>query len=85
VLLEGPLERSHPSHLLLEFCFGRSIRFVQRLSGIFEVMKLTELMGNIWKHKGHRTPDRLFPVGKDAFDRDLEKLQKLLDAPLARP
>jgi hypothetical protein len=60
------------------------VGFVERLDSIFEVMKLAELMGNTWKHKSHRTPDRLFAVGDDAFDRDLERLQKLLDAPLAR-
>jgi len=42
-------------------------------------MKLTELMGNTWKDKGDRTSNRLFAVGNDPFDRDLERLQKLPD------
>jgi hypothetical protein len=43
------------------------------------IMKLTEPMGNVWKHQSHRTPDRLLAIGDDALDRDVERLQNLLD------
>ena len=55
-----------------------SVDFVERLDRVLEVMKLTKLMGNVCKHKGHCTPDRLLAIGDDAFDRDLGRLQKLL-------
>jgi len=55
------------------------VGFVEWLDGIFEIVKVTELMGNVWKHKGHCTPDRLFAIRDDALGRDLERLQKLLD------
>jgi len=60
------------------------VGFVEWLDGVLKVMKLTELMGNTWKDKGDRTSNRLFAVGNDPFDRDLERLQKLPDAPSAR-
>jgi len=84
MLFERSLNGSHATQLLLQEGFRVPVGFVERLNGILEVMKLTELMGNTGEDKGHRAPDRLFAIGNDAFDRDLEGFQKPLDAPLAK-
>ena len=62
VLLQGALDGSHPSQLLLQKGFGMPIGFIERLDGVFERVKLAELMGDLWEDKGHRTPDRLFAI-----------------------
>ena len=79
MLFERSLDGAHTAQVLLQFRFRVPISFVERLDGVFEIVKLAELMGNVWKHEGHGTSDRFFPVGDDALDRDLEGLQKLLD------
>ena len=79
VFFQGALDGSHPSQLLLQKGFGMPIGFIERLHGIFEIMKLTELMGDLWEDKSHRTPDRLFAIRDDAFDRHFQWLQQPLD------
>ena len=41
--------------MLLQLCFGMPIGFVEGLSGILEVVKLTELMGHLREDK-KKTP-----------------------------
>src|SRR6266699_6959883 len=55
------------------------IGFIERLDAVFEIVKLAELMGDLWEDKSHRTPDRLFAIRDDAFDRHLQWLQQPLD------
>src|SRR5712692_5822803 len=73
-LFQGSLERPHSSHEFLQLRFGMSIGFVERIDGIFEVMKLTELMGHLREDKGHRAADGFLPIGDHAFDRHLQLL-----------
>src|SRR5258708_3959779 len=47
VLFQGSFNGSHPAQLLLQERFGMLIGFIERLDGIFEIMKLTELMRDI--------------------------------------
>ncbi len=56
-----------------------SIGFVERLDGIFEVMKLTELMGHLGEDKSDRAADGFLPIGDDPFDRYLELFQLFLN------
>ena len=70
-LFQGSLERPHSSYEFLQLRFGMSIGDVTWIDGIFEGMKLTELMGHLGKDKGHGTADGFFPIGDDPFDRDL--------------
>jgi len=42
--------------------------------GIFEVMKLTELMRHLGEDKSHRAADRFLPIGDHACDRYLQLL-----------
>src|SRR5262245_59961964 len=79
MFFECSFNRAHPAPVLLQFCFRVPIGFIKGLDGIFEVMKLTELMWHTWKHKGHSASNGFLAVRDDAFDRDLERLQKLLD------
>ncbi len=65
--------------MLLQVRFGMPIRFVERINGIFEVMKLTELMGHLGEDKSDRAADRFLPIGDHAFDRHLELVQLFFD------
>ncbi len=55
------------------------VSFVERLDGIFEIMKLTELMGHVRKHKRDRTANGLLPIRDHSCDRHLPWLEQLLD------
>src|SRR5437764_13499336 len=44
---QGSFERPHSSYVFLQLRFGMAIGFVERIDGIFEGMKLTELMGRL--------------------------------------
>ncbi len=79
MLFQGALDGSHATQLLLQERFGMPIGFVERLDGIIEIMKLAELMRDVWENKGHCTPNRLFAIRDDAFDRHLQWLQQPLD------
>jgi hypothetical protein len=52
------LQGSHPADVLLQLRFGMPIRFVERIDGILEVMKLTELMGYLGEDKSDRAADK---------------------------
>src|SRR6266568_2939869 len=78
-LLERSLDGSHPTQLLLQKRFGMPIGFIKRLDGIFEIVKVAELMRDVWENKGHRTLNRLFAIRDNAFDRHLQWLQELLN------
>ncbi len=54
------------------------IGFVERLDGIFEIMKLTELMGGLWEDKRNGTANGFFPIGEHAFHWHLQCLQQSL-------
>ncbi len=43
VLLQGSFQGTHSSDVLLQLCFSLSIGFVERIDGIFEIVKLTEV------------------------------------------
>ena len=45
-----------------------SVSFIERLDGIFEIMKLAELMWDLREDKSHCATDRLFAVRDHPFD-----------------
>ena len=45
-----------------------SIGLVERIDGIFEIMKLTQLMGNFGEDKGDGAADGFFSIGDHTFD-----------------
>jgi hypothetical protein len=49
-----------------------AIGFVERLRGVFQVVKLTELVGHLGEDKGDRAADGFFPIGDHPFDRDFQ-------------
>jgi hypothetical protein len=57
---------------------GGPISIVKELGRILQIMKLTALMRDLWKHKGDRTPDGFFPIGNDAFDWDNQFFEPFL-------
>src|SRR5947207_1035728 len=56
-----------------------SISFVEQLGGVFQVVKLTELMRHPWKHKGDGTANRFFAIRDHASDRHLKVVQLSFD------
>jgi transposase len=71
---ELPFERPHAADLLFEFLLGMAIRFVDRLGGFAEVVKLAQLM----RHPGQRRPDGpangVLTVGEHRLDRHRQRL-----------
>ena len=65
--------------MLLEFGFGMPISFIERLSGILQVVKLAQLMRDLGKHQGHCTPNGVFSIRDHPFDRDLQLLELVFD------
>jgi len=55
------------------------IGVVERLDGIFQIVKLTELMRHLWKNKRDSTADGLLSIGDDALDRYCKLVEQLLD------
>ncbi len=75
----GTLNRSHASQLLLQLRFGIPIRFVEGINGVFQVVKLTELMGYLGKDKSDGTADGFLPIGDHAFDRYRKLFEPFFD------
>src|SRR2546423_7952968 len=74
----GTLNWSHASQLLLQLRFGMLVGLVERLGGVFQVVKLTELMRYPWKHKSHGTADGFFSIGDHPFDCYFQLLEQFL-------
>ena len=65
--------------MLLQLRFGMPVSFVEQLGGVFQVVKLTELMRHPWKHKGDGTANGFFAIGDHACDRHLQLFQLRFD------
>jgi hypothetical protein len=65
--------------MLFQVCFGMPIRFIEEFRGIFELVKLTELMRHIREDKSHGTANRFFSSGENAFDRHHKLFEQCLD------
>src|SRR5713226_244045 len=70
-LLQRTFEGAHASDVRLQLRDVLPIRFVERIDGILEVMKLTELMRCLGEDKGHCAADGFLPIRDDPFDRYL--------------
>ena len=79
MLFERSLDWSHATQLLLQAGLRVPVGFVERLNGVLEVMKLTELVGHLGEDKGDRAADGFFSIGDHPFDRDFQLVQLLLD------
>src|SRR5260221_5244706 len=79
MLFQSSFDGPHPTQVLLQFCFGVPISFVERFHGVFEIVKLAELVRDSREDKGHGASNRLFTVSNDPFDRNPEGLHKVLD------
>jgi len=55
------------------------IGFVEQLGGVFQVVKLTQLMRHPGKHKGDGTANGLFSIRDHASDRHLKLCQLSFD------
>ena len=78
---QRPFKWAHTAHLFLQLLLGVPIGLEDRLGRFAQVVKLAELVWNTGKHRCHRRPNRLLPVGDDATDRHR---QRLLDFPQQR-
>ena len=82
--ISGPLNGSDASQVLLEFCFGMPVSFIEGLGSILQVMKLAQLMRRICKDKGDRLANSLFSIRNHAFDWDRKLFEQVLDRSRAR-
>src|SRR6266852_927654 len=76
VLFQSTLNRSHASQMLLQLRFGMLVGLVERLGGVFQVVKLTKLMRHPWKDKSYGTADGFFSIGDHACDRHLKLVEQ---------
>ena len=65
-------DRTHPTHLFLQFLLGMPVHLVQRTGGLTQVMEVTQLM----RHTRQRLPDgiadRMLAVRHHCDDGHLE-------------
>src|SRR5258708_11469195 len=62
VLFQGAFNAADAAQFLLALGFSVPIGFVKRFRGIFEVVKLAQLMGDAGKDEGHRAANRLLAI-----------------------
>ena len=69
-----PFERSNAADQLFQFLLGMAIRFVDRLGGFAEVVKLAQLMGDPGQRRPDGAANGVLAIGEHRLDRYRQRL-----------
>ena len=76
---EAPFDGTDPTDMFFQFFLGMAVGFINRLSGLTEIMKVTELVGHLGEHRRDGTADGQLAVRNDADNRHLHGLTYCLE------